>query len=454
METLRSSLRLIRPCLHCQSLRYASGSKRRHERREQRKATVIEYQSVQAEPAERVYVWGYAATGALGVRSYLRPEKQQKPIPVQKRPARLRFMDENDIVAYDVACGFGFTLFAVKRKRRHMVLATGINTESQLGYYEYPKNSGRILDYIIEPVPVDIPGINQQEHRSKLHVAAGRAHSIILTDNGVFSQGNNAYGQCGRPAVEGEIFHQVSNIQRIDGVPDNICKVICGQDHTLFLTEEGHVYSCGLGADGQTGLETFQSVGVPRKLKGDIDGVKIVNLASTADCVLAVSDNGDLFGWGNSEYGQLSMVTSETQVNVPTQLPVKDCGKIIQVASGGTSCAILNDAGQVYVWGYGILGKGPKATMLKTPGLLPPPLFGQNELQPKVKVVKINCGMSHFGAITDNGDLYTWGKGKYSCLGLPKIEEQYFPLKVSLPALAHDVQCGVDHTVTLCTSFT
>lgn len=60
----------------------------------------------------------------------------------------------------------------------------------------------------------------------------------------------------------------------------------------------------------------------------------------------------------------------------------------------------LPENGQVFVWGYGILGKGPKETFLKTPSILPPPLFGQNELQPNVKVVNINCGMSHFAAIT------------------------------------------------------
>lgn len=45
---------------------------------------------------------------------------------------------------YDVACGYGFTLFAAKRGRRHMVLGTGINTDSQLGYHEYPKKSGTL----------------------------------------------------------------------------------------------------------------------------------------------------------------------------------------------------------------------------------------------------------------------------------------------------------------------
>lgn len=32
-----------------------------------------------------------------------------------------------------------------------------------------------------------------------------------------------------------------------------VWQVVCGQDHSLFLTDKGEVYSCGWGADGQTG---------------------------------------------------------------------------------------------------------------------------------------------------------------------------------------------------------
>jgi alpha-tubulin suppressor-like RCC1 family protein len=34
------------------------------------------------------------------------------------------------------------------------------------------------------------------------------------------------------------------------------------------------------------------------------------------------------------------------------------------VATTGTACMILNDSGQVFVWGYGILGKGPKVKLI------------------------------------------------------------------------------------------
>ena len=62
-----------------------------------------------------------------------------------------------------------------------------------------------------------------------------------------------------------------------------------------------------------------------------------------------ISDNGDVFGWGNSEYAQLwpGMSNSSDQQEQQVARPVKldlgsDVGKVIDVACGGTVCMVLN----------------------------------------------------------------------------------------------------------------
>lgn len=47
---------------------------------------------------------------------------------------------------------------------------------------------------------------------------------------------------------------------------------------------------------------------------GDLAGVEIRHISTYGDCSLAVSADGELFGWGNSEYLQLASVTEATQV--------------------------------------------------------------------------------------------------------------------------------------------
>lgn len=52
----------------------------------------------------------------------------------------------------------------------------------------------------------------------------------------------------------------------------------------------------------------------PVEVGGDLAGVAVQHVSSYADCSLAVSRDGHLFGWGNSEYRQLASVTESTQV--------------------------------------------------------------------------------------------------------------------------------------------
>ncbi|KAL5014995.1 hypothetical protein ScPMuIL_009265 [Solemya velum] len=433
--------------------RYGSSWKKRMLKKQDQKEDIFHYVGENAKRTDRVYVWGCASTGALGIKTYMKPEKNQIPLTSMHRPARLRFLDIHDIKVTDVSCGYGFTLFVTKSRRGHRVFGTGVNTDSQIGFHEMPRNSGRILDYLIEPSMIDLPLLHPESTRV-LQVSCGRAHSLLLSDReGVFALGNNAYGQCGRPIVDGELYRQSPAVHKVKDLPENICKVHCGQDHSLFLTESGELYSCGLGADGQTGLNNFMSVGRVQQVEGDIEGTKIVDVMGKGDCTLALSEEGQLFAWGNSEYGQLSMVTDHTQVNVARCLPVQNCGKVIKAAAGGSICALLNDKGEVYVWGFGILGKGPKLESSVTPTQIPGILFGRNELQPDTIVVDICCGLNYFAALTDKGDIYTWGRNKLGCLGLSHRNDQYFPLKVNLPGDVNTISCGVDHMAALAKSY-
>ena len=44
--------------------------------------------------------------------------------------------------------------------------------------------TGRILDYVIEPVKISLPLNASSSHKSVKQVSCGRAHSMFLTDEG------------------------------------------------------------------------------------------------------------------------------------------------------------------------------------------------------------------------------------------------------------------------------
>ncbi|XP_065218317.1 RCC1-like G exchanging factor-like protein [Planococcus citri] len=405
--------------------------------------------SSRSDPKEqRLYVWGLAELGALGEIKIRSQKNKQK---FTHRPIRKIFAFSHRII--DFSCGYGFTLYAVKSDTAKQLYGSGLNTDSQVGYHAVRKDQPLKMVFSIQPIRVPL---KNPRSTNIIKVGAGRAHSIALTDKeGVFSLGNNAFGQCGRPVVEDEdysMFRDTHKIKELDNL--SIVDVVCGQDHTLFLTENGEVYSCGCGSDGQTGLGNLKCTNTPTLVEGDIKGENIVKLSSSADSVLALNDKGDVFGWGNSEYFQIPNDTESQQIATPMHIKkLSKLGKIIDIASGSTFSLVLTEKREVFVWGFGILGKGPDLKQSIIPQQIPETLFGLNQFNSDVFVESIHCGINTLAAINNKNELYMWGKNQYGQLGIGHENHQYFPFRVAIGGKVLKVNCGADHTMALCKPF-
>lgn len=407
----------------------------------------------------KLYVWGYAETGALGIEATLKKHRQTQ-CKFVKHPTRLSFGERFDIL--DMSAGYGFSVFVVKSlDDGKSLFGTGINTDSQIGFHKLGGSLHKPMEVLIYPAPIDLPKHSVDDEYPPLatKVAAGRAHTIILTKCGsIFTIGHNGYGQCGRTVIEDEEYfgkqlpHLIPH-EYFSG--HKIADVACGQDHSFFITDGGKIFSCGWGADGQTGLGHYNNSSTPTLIEGDIKNEKIVKVSSAADCVLALNDKAEVFGWGNSEYGQITQ-DGHQQVNSPRNMTtfLSGLGKITDIAAGGSSCIVLNEAGDVFVWGYGILGFGPNVDHSNIPKQIPPTLFGRNSFNKDCRVISIKSGLSHFAALNNDNDLFTWGRNKFGCLGLGHEKDQFFPFKTSIAAKVEKIECGVDHTLAICKNFT
>lgn len=284
--------------------------------------------------------------------------------------------------------------------------------------------------------------------------------------SGLFSFGNNAFGQCARQIIPDEVYKNSMLIHpfQIDfaGADDHVIDIVCGQDHSLFLTQRGHVYSCGLNTDGQLGLGHYECVSRPERVRGDIENEQIIQIASKGDCVLAINKSGDVFGWGNNEYRQLGMInqssdpSSTLQCAQPRHLRFRDGStltKMKSIGAGGSFCSAVNDQGQLFMWGFGLLGFGPKHTSIEIPRQMPMALFGENEFNSNVKIDHVSCGLLSTAAITNNGELFLWGKNRYGALGVEFDEDAPMPMRVFVPARVTSVALGPDHTFTICKGY-
>ncbi|GAC99149.1 hypothetical protein PHSY_006748 [Pseudozyma hubeiensis SY62] len=255
-------------------------------------------------------------------------------------------------------------------------------------------------------------------------LAAGNGFSFIVTSSNeggkVFAFGNDTLGQLGSNSLEGgrtgEDAYDVSirsgrepqlkllPLPRevpVGGEGEEgweVKSISAGLDHSLVLVEKvvngrrvQRVLSTGLNTDGQLGLTEkdkeecvpiepliergFTEVPItlsPKLVESDGEaGAEIVQVVCGADTSYALTAGGDLWVWGNSEYGQSFAGIHDRIVAplfVPNPLPdaYRDHSisfdplhppKLQKLVAGGSFAAILDTQGRVWVVGYGPRGQ-------------------------------------------------------------------------------------------------
>eukprot|EP00802_Teleaulax_amphioxeia_P027206 Tamp_28479.p1 GENE.Tamp_28479~~Tamp_28479.p1 ORF type:complete len:262 (-),score=19.44 Tamp_28479:26-712(-) len=148
----------------------------------------------------------------------------------------------------------------------------------------------------------------------------------------------------------------------------------------------------------------------------------------------AVTDDGRVYIWGYGEHGRLGLGDEERRL-VPTLLAPERFARarVAMVALGGKHSVAVTEGGALYAWGYGEYGRLGLAdtTSRLEPTLLKASLFGSD------RVAMAACGASHTTAVSDKGDLYTWGDAESAQLGHDTREPLLEPRLIQPAALGH-----------------
>ncbi|XP_059157195.1 E3 ubiquitin-protein ligase HERC2-like isoform X2 [Physella acuta] len=181
--------------------------------------------------------------------------------------------------------------------------------------------------------------------------------------------------------------------------------------HYLALTSEGDVYSWGNGDGGRLGHGDNISRDEPTLITA-LSGKHMVQVCAGSTYSAAISSSGELYTWGRGNYGRLGHGSSEDQC-YPSLVSALKGHRVVDVAcgSGDAQTLAVTDTGAVYSWGdgdYGKLGRGG-SDGCKTPKVIEK-LMGQD-------VVKVYCGAQFSLALTKSGNIFSWGKGDNFRLG-------------------------------------
>lgn len=278
----------------------------------------------------KLYAWGANGDGQLGDGT---TSDKSTPLAVAL---------PGGVSPVAIAAGDGFSL-AIGADGQ--LYAWGRNANGQLGDGTTTNNS--------LPGLVKLPaGVGATD------IAAGESHNLVLGSDGkLYSWGNNNVGQIGNGTSSNSAF----SVPVLVAMPNGVIAtaIAAGNYHNLVVGSDGKVYGWGNNEEGGLGNGTVNYALIPTAV--DLPGgTSIKKVGGGYDQSLALGAAGELYSWGGNYSGQVGDGTTTDRY---TPLAISLPGGVVPSdvdASGESSLAIGSD-GQVYGWGNnesGQLGNG------------------------------------------------------------------------------------------------
>lgn len=292
-----------------------------------------------------VWSWGLNRNGQLGDGT---TTLRTRAVPVQGDAAQLRG-------AVQVAAGWYHSLAL---KSDGTVWSWGLNRDGQLG------DGSRIERRT---------AVRVRELSNVKFIAAGVEFSAAITrDGSLWMWGRNTRGQLGNGNRESQAIPQ--RVLDQDGNPlRGVAMVSLGSQHALALTADGRAWAWGSNASGQLGDRSRlrQDILAARPIRevnvggSTIDAPLCQAVASGYEHSLLLTRNGQLFSCGNNTLGQLGDGTEEDQ---STFRPVIIDGganipRTVSIGAGAAHSVALGSDGLLRTWGWNARGTLGDATL-------------------------------------------------------------------------------------------
>ncbi|OVA00568.1 Regulator of chromosome condensation [Macleaya cordata] len=243
-----------------------------------------------------------------------------------------------------------------------------------------------------------------------MQITTGRYHTLLISDSSVYSCGSSLCGVLGH----GPDITQCVAFSRINfPTSSRVLHVSASHNHAAFVMQSGEVFTCGDNSSfccghGEVGRAIFR----PRRVEA-LKGIPCKQVATGLSFTAFLTNKGHVYTCGINTHGQLGHGDSVDRPTPKIVELLEGVGCVAQIASGPSyTLAVMND-GTVYSFGSGsnfCLGHGEQHNELL-------PRAIQSFKRKNIHVVRVSAGDEHAIALDSSGFVYTWGKGYCGALG-------------------------------------
>lgn len=204
-------------------------------------------------------------------------------------------------------------------------------------------------------------------------ISCGASHCAALDPDGVLltwglaSSGELGHG--GWTPIEVDVPRQVTSMAHV-----KVKQIAAGANHTVVVSRDGGLWSCGRGRHGQLGHGHFHDAGPLQRLEA-LRGMSVLYAVAGGSHSLCLTDCGSVWSWGAHRRGQLGLgdvafaTAAGWESGVPWPCLVESLNDldepVVTMAAGGHHTLFVTAGGQLWAAGrgeHGALGVGVKGT--------------------------------------------------------------------------------------------
>lgn len=279
-------------------------------------------------------------------------------------------------------------------------------------------------------------------------ISCGSTFTLALDVNGnVYSWGEGATGALGTGSLRDEHLPVKINFP---GLNTSIKFINAGYFHAAAISKKGHLYTWGVGSEGQLGHKSNMNINSPKKVDFFEEGE-----AAFVSCGMfhtgCIDEKGFFYSWGGNKNGQLGHGDYDDR-NFPTLVKFFKNFCVVYINFGSNTSFVITEEGKVFSFGSNLNGKLAGSGLFELETLqsnsFPTPLESQLSISriagdigedlENTRIYHIATSNQFCMALTNKGILLTWGNNNNGCLGRNDRNDEIID-NDPFPGVIHDL---------------